>query len=168
MRSLRIVSLAITGAGAVLTLASCDLLSGPLPEALEGRYNATWTFSGLDDRGAKLVPDLMCQGGFRIEEASDSVLSGSYTIRSSPDCSVASGGLTGTAREDGGMNVEAGTIDIRFGECALDDVQLSLNGIGNRHSFLLEGRTAASCSNPDVAADLPITAVQISVYANDL
>ena len=147
-------------------VASCELLNEPLPGALEGRYTAIWTFSGLDSRGAPVLPDVSCEGGFRIEEASDSILTGSYTIRSSDDCSVASGPLSGSAREDGGISVEAGRIDVQLGECALNDVQLSLNGIGNRHVFEIEGESPARCANPVIADSIPITTLRVHVYAN--
>lgn len=162
MRSLKSWSSAAWLGCCLLLVPSCELVTEPFPRALEGRYDAVWTYSPLDSRGVPVFPSRTCAGAIRIEEASESALIGSYTIPASEGCIVSSGELSGLVRSDGGLTLFAESIDLRFGACALDGVQISLNGVAERRRFEVQGRTQASC--PDVTSS--VRSLQIFVAAD--
>jgi hypothetical protein len=149
-----------------MMLTSCELLNEPFPRALEGRYNAVWTYSAVAGPGAAPgLPTLTCSGGIRIEEADDGVVTGSYTIPSSGDCLVSSGDLTGVVRKDGGLTLQTAEMDVHLGRCELDDLTISLNGVANRHGFEVQGKSPASCATAGIADSILVGSVQTVLTA---
>jgi hypothetical protein len=143
----------------LLTAGGCDLLTESLPRALEGKYAATWTYTAFGPGGARFGAALVCEGALRIDEASDSVVRGSYTIPETEQCNVASGTLTGVVRRDGGLELDAGSVDLWFGACLTAGVDLAFNGIVDDGEITLSTRSPVQCD------ELPISSVQTDLSA---
>ena len=154
----------VVAVGILLGSSGCELLHEPFPSALEGRYDADWTYSALDAAGNALLPSLTCSGRMRIDEASMSLVEGSFTIPSSEGCPVSSGVITGVVRRDGGVTLAVQDVEVRFGSCVVrSDVEI--NGVANRHGMELQGEAPATCRSSSAGDSLRIGALEVGLSA---